>query len=73
MSEIYINNYNQEWLTAWDANLDIQVCLDYFAILTYITDYYSKDDSGTMQVLRQVAKNSEKESLKEQMKDMTKL
>ena len=41
VNEIYINNYNPEWLKAWDGNMDIAVCLDYFAIITYITDYYT--------------------------------
>ena len=68
VNEVFINNYNPEWLHAWDANMDLQVCLDYFAILTYITDYYSKDDTGTMNVLRQVAKQCRSENLTEQMK-----
>ena len=42
VDEMYINSYNEEWLRAWDANLDIQVVLDYFAVITYITDYYAK-------------------------------
>lgn len=37
--EIFVNNYNAEWLNAWNANMDIQVCLDYFGVITYITDY----------------------------------
>ena len=49
--EIFVNNYNAEWLNAWNANMDIQVCLDYFGVITYITDYYTKDESGTMPFL----------------------
>ena len=33
--EIFINNYNPEWIKAWNCNMDISVCLDYFAIITY--------------------------------------
>ena len=44
-SEIFINNYNPEWIAAWNANLDIQLCLDHYAVSTYITDYYSKTES----------------------------
>ena len=43
ISEIFVNNYNAEWLNAWNANMDIQVYLDYFGVITYITDYYTKD------------------------------
>lgn len=49
--EIFVNNYNAEWLNVWNANMDIQVCLDYFGVITYITDYYTKDESGTMPFL----------------------
>jgi sulfur relay (sulfurtransferase) DsrC/TusE family protein len=68
VNEIYINNYNKEWLAAWNENLDIQLCLDYFSVLTYITDYYSKDDTGTMDILKQCAKQCQNQSLKDQMK-----
>ena len=30
-------NPNTEWLKAWDGNMDLQICLDFFAIITYIT------------------------------------
>jgi hypothetical protein len=68
VNEVYINNYNEEWIGAWNGNMDLQVCLDYFAILTYITDYYSKDDTGTMGILRQAARQCRNESLNTQMK-----
>ena len=51
VAETMVNTYNPEWLSAWNGNMDIQLCLDFFAVITYISDYYSKDDSGTMQLL----------------------
>ena len=48
IDEIYVNNYNKEWLINWNANMDLQLCLDFYAVITYISDYYSKDDSGTL-------------------------
>jgi len=56
IDEIYVNNYNIEWILNWDANLDIQICLDFYAVITYISDYYSKDDSGTMGHILQALK-----------------
>ena len=56
VDEIYINNYNPEWIQAWDANLDIQPCLDFFAVITYITEYFTKDESGTSTFLNQAAR-----------------
>ena len=40
--EIFVNNYNEEWMLNWNANLDFQLCLDYYSVITYITDYYAK-------------------------------
>ena len=45
LTEIYINSYNIEWIRAWNGNMDMSVCLDYFAVITYISDYFSKDDT----------------------------
>ena len=41
LDDIYVNNYNPEWAEAWNANHDIQPALDYFAVITYITDYWA--------------------------------
>ena len=30
VSEIMVNNYNEEWIRAWNGNMDIQSCLDFF-------------------------------------------
>ena len=49
--EIFVNKYNAEWLNVWNADRDTQVCLDYFGVMTYITDNYPKDESGTMPFL----------------------
>ena len=48
IDELFVNSYNIEWIRAWNGNIDLQICLDFFAVITYITDYYSKDDSGTL-------------------------
>ena len=58
VDEIYVNNYNPEWIRAWNGNMDLQVCLDYHAVITYITDYHSKDESGTMDFLKQAARDN---------------
>ena len=47
--EIWINNFNPEWLRAWNGNMDIQVCADIFAVVTYITDYYSKSEASVLE------------------------
>ena len=59
ISEIYVNTYNKEWLLAWDGNIDIQPCFDYFGVITYISDYFTKDDSGTLKHIKEALKNSD--------------
>ena len=45
-------------MRAWQANLDLQFCLDQYSVVTYITDYVSKDDSGMTEVLKTALKES---------------
>ena len=68
IDEIYVNNYNKEWIKCWDANMDIQITLDHFAIITYITDYMLKDDTGTMEFIKKAMKDAENKSLRERLK-----
>ena len=48
--------------------MDLQVVLDYFAVITYVTDYYSKDDTGTMEIIKATLAETESKDLKERMK-----
>ena len=57
LTETSINNYNGEFIRAWDGNMDIRVCLDFFSVVTYITEYFCKDDTGTTTFLLEAAKN----------------
>ena len=45
----------------------MQPCFDYFAVITYITDYLTKDDSGVTAILREVMKQTQKDETKERM------
>ena len=56
VDEIFVNNYNEEWITNWNANMDIQIVVDHFGIITYVTDYWAKPDEGLTPVLREAAK-----------------
>ena len=48
--------------------MDFQLCLDYFAVITYISDYCCKDDSGAMKMLQEALKEFMHEDLKTQLK-----
>ena len=51
--------------------MDIQVVLDYFAVITYVTDYYSKDDTGTMEVIKAALEQSDAKDVKEKMRTVS--
>ena len=56
--ELYINNYNATFLEAWNANLDIQMCTDSYAVITYITDYFTKTENHLTTKLHEVYKET---------------
>ena len=68
VDELFVNSFNIEWIRAWNGNLDIQICLDFFAVITYITDYYAKDDSGTLRLISEALKQDQSSQVKDQMK-----
>ena len=53
VKERFINNYNREMIIAWNANMDIQLALDPYAIVSYIVNYVSKDESGMTSFLKE--------------------
>ena len=61
IDEIFMNNYNPEWLEAWDANMDLQPVFDHYAVLTYVTDYFTKDSTGLTDVLKAAVKELPKD------------
>merc|ERR1711954_459615 len=42
--------------------------MTFFAIITYITDYYTKDHSGTMEFIKAAIKDSENQPLRDRLK-----
>ena len=63
--EIYINTYNEEFIYSWNANMDFQLCLDYHSVITYIADYYGKDESNTSKFIKEAIKNCKNMEIKE--------
>ena len=68
IDELNINNYNEEWIICWDGNMDIVFCMDFFGIITYITDYYMKDESGTLKFIEEALKQSDDDPIKAKLK-----
>ena len=70
VDEVYINQYNVEWMRAWDGNHDLQVCIDFHAVITYITDYMVKPESAMMDVIKAALKESTSSNVKDKMKEV---
>ena len=66
IAEIYVNNYNPVWLLFWDGNIDLSPVQDFFAVLTYITEYAFKPEPQELEMKRllELAKD---ESMEKQM------
>ena len=67
VKDIFTNNYNPELLRVWNGNMDIQITLDQFAIITYIMDYINKSESGLSDVLREGWKACEDKPVREKL------
>ena len=68
ISEMMINNYNPVWMRALNANHDVRLVPDVFGVVTYVTDYYSKDESGLQAVLAAAVKAADNDEIKMKMK-----
>ena len=68
LDEIMIESYNVEWLKNWNGNISFLLCGDFFGVITYVTEYFTKDESKTMQAIMEMLKNRPDESTKERMK-----
>ena len=42
IDEVFFNSYNPEWTLAWNENTDIQLCLNFFTVITYIRILYER-------------------------------
>ena len=52
-NECFINNYNLRFIDVFQANMDLQFCTDAYAVVTYVCDYWSKDDTGMTAFLKE--------------------
>ena len=68
LKERNINNYNPEMILAWNANMDIQLVVDPYAVISYIASYMNKDENSTTPFMKEaLSKNAGKEA-KEKLK-----
>ncbi|VDI08177.1 Hypothetical predicted protein [Mytilus galloprovincialis] len=67
-TEIQINSYNKHLLRAWEANLDVQYCLDPYACIAYMVAYITKDEREMSQILQAVSNEANTLDFKSSMK-----
>ena len=67
MDELFVNPFNIQWIRAWDANCDFQFAFDFHAVITYISDYYSKSEPGLTEALKKALKESSSSQARERM------
>ena len=58
LAEIRVNNYNVQCLTAWRANMDIQIILDVFGCASYVCSYVAKSSRGMSELLQKACKEA---------------
>ena len=64
----FTNNFNEEMLEAWNANMDIQMALDPFAIVSYIISYVNKDETQLTKFLKDALNSTHTNDIAEQLK-----
>ena len=67
IDETMINSYNPLWLKAWNGNIDVSICLDFFGVITYITEYIQKQEKLGAPEIKKVLDNCKDSTLKEKM------
>ena len=66
IDELYVNNYSPEYIEAWNGNIDWSPVFDFFAVVTYVTEYFTKDESGTTSFLAEASKQIKNLPVKDQ-------
>ena len=67
IAEVNINNYNVVWLVFWNANIDLSPVKDFFAVITYITEYAFKPEPQEIE-MRRVLESVKDENMETKMK-----
>ena len=54
----FVNNYFQNGLQAWQANIDIQSVFNHYKAVTYMCTYFSKSEDECSEAMKQAAKEA---------------
>ena len=70
LKERNVNNYNKEMILAWNANMDIQLVVDPYAVISYIASYMNKDENATTPFMREALSANAGKEAKEKLKTL---
>ena len=70
INKMMVNNYNPVWMRFLNSNHDVKLCPDVFGVVTYVTDYYSKDETGLQAVLTAAVKMCDSDDIKVKMRNV---
>ena len=68
VKERYVNNYNKEMLTAWNANMDIQVAIDPYAVISYMVNYINKAEDSVTPFMKEALTATATKETKERLR-----
>ena len=70
--DVFINACNQDTLSLWRGNVDLQYVINEIARVQYVCSYMTKDEKGMGETLKRVAKESQNDAIWTQMNKIKK-
>ena len=55
-------------LYAWNTNMDLQVAIDPYAMITYIVSYMNKDETQMTKFMKEALRSEKKQNAKEKLR-----
>ena len=70
--DVFINACNQDILSLWRGNVDLQYVTNEIATVKYVCSYMTKGEKGTGETLKRVAKECQNDAIRTQMNKIKK-
>ena len=65
--DVFINACNQDILSLWRGNVDLQYIINEIATVKYVCSYMTKDEKGMGETLKRVAKECQNDTIRTQI------
>ena len=69
---MFINACNQDILSLWRGNVDLQYVINEIATVKYVCSYMTKGEKGIGETLKRVAKECQNDTIRTQMNKIKK-